>query len=166
MSSHSNPCFTLGFSFVYFVNERDARDAICYLDSTLFGHTKRRLYIEWEKRLTKTLFVINFDPADTRIRDIERHFEPFGNVLHVRIRRNFAFVQFDTQEHATKALKCTHMRSPVLRRCRPCPDYGRAHSPVYNDRYIGAYYMDRSPDYGRYPRRILSCSRSRSPVCR
>lgn len=65
---------------------------------------------------TKTLFVINFDPIDTRIRDIERHFEPYGKVLHVRIRRNFAFVQFETQEEATKALECTHMRfvHPVI----------------------------------------------------
>lgn len=61
-------------------------------------------------RPTKTLFVINFDPVQTRVRDIERHYEPYGKVLHVRIRRNFAFVQFGTQEEATKALECTHMR--------------------------------------------------------
>lgn len=62
------------------------------------------------QRPTKTLFVINFDPISTRVRDIERHFDPYGKVLHVRIRRNFAFVQFETQEDATKALECTHMR--------------------------------------------------------
>lgn len=62
------------------------------------------------QRPTKTLFVINFDPTCTRTRDIERHFEPYGNVLHVRIRRNFAFVQFENQEDATRALECTHMR--------------------------------------------------------
>ena len=61
-------------------------------------------------RPTKTLFVINFDPIRTRTRDIERHFEPYGKVLNVRIRRNFAFVQFETQEEATKALECTNMR--------------------------------------------------------
>lgn len=54
--------------------------------------------------------MINFDPIRTRVRDIEKHFEPYGNVLHVRIRRNFAFVQFETQEDATKALECTNMR--------------------------------------------------------
>ncbi|KAJ0807630.1 putative RNA recognition motif domain, nucleotide-binding alpha-beta plait domain superfamily [Helianthus annuus] len=63
---------------------------------------------------TKTLFIINFDPVHTRVRDIENHFEPYGNVLHVHIRRNFAFVQFETQE-ATKALECTHM-SKILDR--------------------------------------------------
>ena len=61
------------------------------------------------QRPTKTLFVINFDPINTRVEDIKRHFERYGEVLHVRIRRNFAFVQFETQEDATKALKCTHM---------------------------------------------------------
>lgn len=62
------------------------------------------------QRQTKTLFVINFDPYNTKVRDIERHFEPYGKILNVRIRRNFAFVQFETQEDATKALECTHMR--------------------------------------------------------
>lgn len=62
------------------------------------------------QRPTKTLFVINFDPIRTRVRDIEKHFEPYGKLHHVRIRRNFAFVQFETQEDATKALECTHMR--------------------------------------------------------
>lgn len=60
---------------------------------------------------TKTLFVINFDPINTRVRDIERHFEPYGRVMNVRIRRNFAFVQFETQEDATNALEHTNMRS-------------------------------------------------------
>jgi RNA recognition motif-containing protein len=62
------------------------------------------------QRPTKTLFMINFDANRTTARDIERHFEPYGKILHVRIRRNFAFVQFETQEDATKALKCTDMR--------------------------------------------------------
>ncbi|KAJ4951675.1 hypothetical protein NE237_028507 [Protea cynaroides] len=208
-----------GFAFVYFDDERDAEDAISRLDNTPFGHGRRRLSVEWARngergprhrdgsrsmanqKPTKTLFVINFDPERTRIRDIERHFEPYGKVLHVRIRRNFAFVQFETQEDATKALECTHMSkildrvvsveyalrddgeqgdrrdsprrggygrrgdspygrsiSPVHRRGRPSPDYGRARSPVY-DRYNGpANDRNRSPDYGRYS--------SRSPVRR
>ncbi|KAL3030793.1 hypothetical protein AAZX31_03G238100 [Glycine max] len=67
------------------------------------------------QRPTKTLFVINFDPIRTRVRDIERHFEPYGKVLNIRIRRNFSFVQFETQEDAIKALECTHM-SKILDR--------------------------------------------------
>ncbi|XAR62940.1 hypothetical protein NMG60_11022688 [Bertholletia excelsa] len=204
-----------GFAFVYFEVERDAEDAIRGLDNTPFGYDRRRLSVEWARgergrhrdgsrsnqRPTKTLFVINFDPIRTRVRDIERHFEPYGKVLHVRIRRNFAFVQFETQEDATKALECTHMSklldrvvsveyalrddgerddrydspprrgygghvdspyrrspSPLYRRGRPSPDYGRGRSPVY-DRYNGpSYDRRRSPEYGRY--------RSRSPVRR
>ncbi|KAJ6809897.1 serine/arginine-rich splicing factor RS31-like [Iris pallida] len=116
-----------GFAFVYFFDERDADDAIRGLDNIPFGYSKRRLSVEWSRqgdrgprhrdgsrsvansRPTKTLFVINFDPIRTRVRDIERHFEPYGKVLNVRIRRNFAFVQFETQEEATKAIECTNM---------------------------------------------------------
>jgi RNA recognition motif-containing protein len=67
---------------------------------------------------TRTLFVINFDPINTRVTDLERHFDPFGKISNVRIRKNFAFVQFETQEDATKALDATHLTyvplSPVL----------------------------------------------------
>lgn len=59
---------------------------------------------------TKTLFVINFDPIRTKEHDIEKHFEPYGKVINVRIRRNFSFVQFETQEDATKALEATQRR--------------------------------------------------------
>ncbi|XP_058084799.1 serine/arginine-rich splicing factor RS31-like [Magnolia sinica] len=178
-----------GFAFVYFDDERDAEDAIRGLDDTPFGYGKRRLSVEWSRqgdrgsrregsravantRPSKTLFVINFDPIHTRIRDIERHFEPFGKILHVRIRRNFAFVQFETQEEATKALECTHM-SKILDRVvsveyalrddgergdrRDSPrrggggygrrgdsPYGRSVSPVYRRGPTRP-----SPDYGR-----------------
>lgn len=59
---------------------------------------------------SKTLFVINFDPYSTRSRDIERHFDPYGKILNIRIRRNFGFIQFETQEDATRALDATNMR--------------------------------------------------------
>lgn len=61
-------------------------------------------------RPTKTLFVINFDPINTRIRDLERHFDKYGRVSNVRIKKNFAFVQFEVQEDATKALEGTNGR--------------------------------------------------------
>ncbi|KAK4339423.1 hypothetical protein RND71_040885 [Anisodus tanguticus] len=199
-----------GFAFVYFEDERDAADAIRSLDNMPFGYDKRRLSVEWakgergkpregskvaaSKRPTRTLFVINFDPIRTRVRDMERHFEPYGKILNVRIRRNFAFVQFENQEDATKALECTHMSeihdrvvsveyalrddgergdrydsprrdygrhgdstyrrspSPMYRRGRPSPDYGRPRSPAY-DKYNGpSYDRYRSPEYGRYRR--------------
>ncbi|XP_058086840.1 serine/arginine-rich splicing factor RS41-like isoform X2 [Magnolia sinica] len=108
-------------------DERDAEDAIRALDRKEFGRHGRRLRIEWSKQQdrgirrpggsrrssadlkpSKTLFVINFDPINTRTRDLERHFEPYGKVLSVRIRRNFAFIQYDSQEDATKALDATN----------------------------------------------------------
>ncbi|CAI0469957.1 unnamed protein product [Linum tenue] len=193
-----------GFAFVYFEDDRDAADAIRGLDNTPFGYDRRRLSVEWARgergrqkegskyqRPTKTLFVINFDPIRTRVEDIKKHFERYGEVLHVRIRRNFAFVQFETQEDATKALESTHLSkildrvvsveyalrdddspprrggssyrspSPAYRK-RPSPDYGRPASPVY-DRYNGPAYDRRgSPDYDR---RIRSpyYGRNRSP---
>lgn len=61
-------------------------------------------------RPSKTLFVINFDPYHTRTRDLERHFDPYGKILNIRVRRNFAFIQFETLEDATKALDATNMR--------------------------------------------------------
>jgi arginine/serine-rich splicing factor 4/5/6 len=56
------------------------------------------------------LFIINFDPVHTRTRDLERHFDPYGKISNLRIRRNFAFIQFETQEEATKALEATSLR--------------------------------------------------------
>lgn len=61
-------------------------------------------------RPSKTLFVINFDADNTRTRDLERHFEPYGKIVNVRIRRNFAFIQYEAQEDATRALDATNNR--------------------------------------------------------
>eukprot|EP00268_Persea_americana_P035252 TRINITY_DN347_c1_g1_i2.p1 TRINITY_DN347_c1_g1~~TRINITY_DN347_c1_g1_i2.p1 ORF type:complete len:159 (-),score=10.66 TRINITY_DN347_c1_g1_i2:303-779(-) len=109
-------------------------------------------------RPTKTLFVINFDPIHTRTRDIERHFEPYGKVLHVRVRRNFAFVQFETQEEATKALECTHM-SKILDRVVSV-EYALRDDSERSDRHD-------SPRRGGYGRRGDSpYGRSVSPVQR
>lgn len=45
---------------------------------------------------------------------MERHFEPYGKIVSVRIRRNFAFVQYESQDDATKALDATNMRYNLL----------------------------------------------------
>ena len=59
-------------------------------------------------RPSKALFVINFDAENTRTRDLERHFEPYGKIVNVRIRRNFVFVQYEEHEDATRALAVTN----------------------------------------------------------
>ncbi|KAG4132637.1 hypothetical protein ERO13_D08G045100v2 [Gossypium hirsutum] len=181
-----------GFAFVYFEDERDAEDAIRGLDNSAFGYDRRRLSVEWAKgergrhrdgsrsttnqRRTKTLFVINFDPIRTRERDILKHFEPYGKVLNVRIRRNFAFVQFATQEDASKALEATQ-RSKLLDRVVSVEyalrddderdgrydsprrggngrhgdsPYRRSPSPAYRRRPSPDYGRARSPVYDRY----------------
>jgi splicing factor, arginine/serine-rich 4/5/6 len=68
---------------------------------------------------TRTLFVINFDPIRTKVQDIEKHFEPYGKIANIRIRRNFAFVQYETQEEASAAVKNTDKRYSYLITCHP-----------------------------------------------
>ncbi|XP_057454865.1 serine/arginine-rich splicing factor RS31-like isoform X2 [Lotus japonicus] len=195
-----SPHLYSGFAFVYFEDERDGEEAIRALDNIPFGYDKRRLSVEWARgergrnrdppkanqRPTKTLFVINFDPIRTRVRDIEKHFEPYGKLHHVRIRRNFAFVQFETQEDATKALECTNM-SKILDRVvtveyalrddsergdhydspRRGGGYARSPSPAYRRRPSPDYGRPRSPVYDRYNgpdrRRSPDYGRPRSP---
>uniref|UniRef100_K7L0B2 RRM domain-containing protein n=1 Tax=Glycine max TaxID=3847 RepID=K7L0B2_SOYBN len=168
-------------------DERDAEYAIRRLDRTEFGRKGRRIRVEWTKqerdsrrsggdsrksssnsRPSKTLFVINFDPVHARTRDLERHFDSYGKILNIRIRRNFAFIQFESQEDATRALEATNLSkfmdrvitveyairddddrdrrngySPD-RRGHDSPDgrYGRGRSPSPYRRGRG------SPDYG------------------
>ncbi|KAL9385518.1 hypothetical protein Peur_022528 [Populus x canadensis] len=173
-----------GFAFVYMEDERDAEDAIRRLDRAEFGRKGRRLRVEWTKQEresrrpagsrrsstnmtpSKTLFVINFDPVHTRTRDLERHFDPHGKILSTRIRRNFAFVQYELQEDATKALEATDMsefmdrvmsveyaaRDDERRNCYSPERRDRDRSPDRNynrERSPSPYRRDRgSPDYG------------------
>lgn len=189
-----------GFAFVYMEDERDAEDAIRRLDHTEFGRKGRRLRVEWTKqergdrrtdiskrpvntKPTKTLFVINFDPVHTRTRDLERHFDLHGKILNIRIRRNFAFIQFESEEEATRALEATNMskfmdrvisveyairddderrngHSPERRGRDFSPDkggYGRGRSP-------SPYRRDRdSPDYGHGSKPNSRLESRRSP---
>ncbi|VAI42495.1 unnamed protein product [Triticum turgidum subsp. durum] len=139
-----------GFAFVYMEDERDAEDAIHRLDRTDFGRKGRRLRVEWTKedrsggrkgngkrspssvKPTKTLFVINFDPINTRTRDLEKHFDLYGKIANIRIRR-------DNRGRSA---------SPYGRgRERGSPDYGRGRergSPDY-----GKGGARDSPDYVR-----------------
>ncbi|KAK9863604.1 hypothetical protein WJX84_000557 [Apatococcus fuscideae] len=190
-----------GFAFVYMKDDRDAEDAIRALDRREFGYRRRRLRVEWAKgdgdvkrredlrrrqtKPTTTLFVVNFDVENTTERDLERHFEQFGKLTRVQIKRNYAFIQYDEVESATKAVDNCHLsrlagrtisveyvareadgrrieddsrsRSPLARRSRS-PSYGRerAYSPKRSPR--------RSPSPA--PRRNISPRRSRSPRSR
>ncbi|KAJ8626445.1 hypothetical protein MRB53_019752 [Persea americana] len=151
-----------GFAFVYMDDERDAEDAIRGLDRAEFGKHGRRLRVEWTKQ----------ERGIRRTRDLERHFDPYGKILNIRIRRNFAFIQYESQEDATKALDATNMSklmgrvisveyavrddddekrngySPDRRvrdRSPPRRSRGRSSSPY------GRAAERASPDYGRAP---------------
>ncbi|KAJ0749954.1 putative RNA recognition motif domain, nucleotide-binding alpha-beta plait domain superfamily [Helianthus annuus] len=184
-----------GFAFIYMEDERDADDAIRALDRYEFGRKGRRLRVEWTKqernvrqpassrksssnsRPSKTLFVINFDPYNTRTRDLERHFDSYGKVLNIRIRKNFGFIQFESQDDATNALEATN-QSKLMDRVitveyarddddrkngngsggrdrsprRRGDERGRSPSPYTRERGSPDYGRGRdrgSPDYGR-----------------
>ncbi len=40
-----------------------------------------------------TIFVVNFDVNRVRERDLERHFEYYGRISRIEIKRNYAFIQ-------------------------------------------------------------------------
>ncbi|KAJ8769796.1 hypothetical protein K2173_007656 [Erythroxylum novogranatense] len=131
-----------GFAFIYMEDDRDAEDAIRGLDRMEFGRKGRRLRVEWTKqergirrpagggsrrsannmRPSKTLFVINFDPHDTRTRDLERR-------------------SYDKRRSP----------SPY-RRERGSPDYGRGPSPYRRERASPDYGRHRRPNPNSYKR--------------
>jgi hypothetical protein len=49
MNACSQKKHTAGYAFVYFQDERDAEDAIRRLSNAEFGHTSRRLSVEWSR---------------------------------------------------------------------------------------------------------------------
>ncbi|XP_021748071.1 serine/arginine-rich splicing factor RS41-like isoform X2 [Chenopodium quinoa] len=163
-----------GFAFVYMEDEKDADDAIRRLDRAEFGRKGRRLRVEWTKqerdsrrpggggarkpaandKPSKTLFVINFDPIYTKSKDLERHFDQHGKIANIRIRRNFAFIQYETLEDATRALEATNMsklmdRVITVEYAIRDDDRSNGHSPDRRGR-------DLSPDRGSYRRRSPS----------
>jgi len=172
-----------GFAFVYMKDRRDAEDAIRRLDGREFGGKRRILRVEFAKAKTEsrrrastpsnTLFVVNFDSRTTRERDLEDHFEKYGHLLRVNIRRNYAFVQYETVEEATEALKQTDginfMGRPLtVEYCindekkarRSPPPYRRPSPPRFRNSPRG------SPVYRRYRSRSRSGTRSPSPFRR
>lgn len=73
------------------------------------GRVKRK---EDERRQSiapcDTLFVVNFNEGNTNEHDLRMLFEPYGELLRIDMRHNYAFVQFQTVEQATKAKESTN----------------------------------------------------------
>ncbi|KAL7454547.1 hypothetical protein ACHAWC_006169 [Mediolabrus comicus] len=73
------------------------------------GRVKRK---EDERRKkiipSETLFVVNFHEETTKREDLQMLFEPYGELIRIEMKRNYAFVQFRTVEEATRAKDATN----------------------------------------------------------
>ena len=149
------------------------------------GRVKRK---EDERRKkispSETLFVVNFHEETTKREDLQMLFEPYGRLVRIEMKRNYAFVQFETVEEASRAKDATNggkldqseitvefvarrMGEGGRRDRGRRDDYrGGYRGDRYDDRrdrgrrddYRGGYRGDRDRDYRRRSR-----SRSRSP---
>ena len=57
---------------------------------------------------SETLFVVNFHEETTKNEDLRMLFEPFGKLVRIDMKKNYAFVQFETIEQATRAKDATN----------------------------------------------------------
>lgn len=137
------------------------------------GRIKRK---EDERRKTiaprDTLFVVNFQEDTTRREDLEMLFRPYGDLVRIEMKKNYAFVQFKTIEQATKAKDATNggkldQSVITVEYVAREPRFGEParRRPRYHDRYDRrrespprSYYRRDSP-----PRYYRGRSRSRSP---
>ena len=73
------------------------------------GRVKRK---EDERRKkiipSETLFVVNFHEETTKREDLQMLFEPYGELVRIEMKRNYAFVQFRTVEEASRAKDATN----------------------------------------------------------
>lgn len=81
----------------------------------------------------ETLFVVNFSEETTKREDLDMLFSPFGPLVRIDMKRNYAFVQFTNIEDATKAKDATNG--------------GKLDQSVITVEYVAAKKRDR--DYGR-----------------
>ena len=131
----------------------------------------------------ETLFVVNYNVDRTRREDLEMLFKDYGRLVRVDMRRNYAFVQFESTEDAIKAKDATDggklddsvlsvefvvsKRRDDRRRSSPSRR-GRYDDYDHRSRRSGRRSRSRSYGRGRYrsrsrsPRRRRSRSRSRS----
>lgn len=126
---------------------------------------------------SETLFVVNFHEETTKREDLQMLFEPFGELVRIDLKRNYAFVQFRTIEEATRAKESTNggkldqsiltveyvarQRGEGGERRRDRDRGRRARPPPRREAGARDDYRRRSPPRDSYRRR--SRSRSRSP---
>lgn len=125
-----------------------------------------------------TLFVVNFHEETTKREDLKMLFEPFGELIRIDMKRNYAFVQFRTIEEATRAkeevnggkLDQSVLTVEYVARQRHHDDRRSRGGGRRGDRRDGRDYRDRDyrdrdyRDRGGYDRRSRrSPDRRRSP---
>ncbi|KAG1678048.1 hypothetical protein FOA52_000844 [Chlamydomonas sp. UWO 241] len=104
-----------GFAFVYMEDKRDGDDAIRALHTAEFGYKRRKLICEWAKQAeadrkkeskpNATIFCVNFDVQRVTERDLGNHFDYYGRIKRIEIKKNFAFIQYDDIKDAIRALE-------------------------------------------------------------
>ncbi len=57
---------------------------------------------------SETLFVVNFHEERTKREDLQMLFEPFGELVRIDMKKNYAFVQFRTIDEASRAREVTN----------------------------------------------------------
>ena len=57
---------------------------------------------------SETLFVVNFHEETTKREDLQMLFEPYGELVRIEMKRNYAFVQFSTVDEASRAKDATN----------------------------------------------------------
>jgi RNA recognition motif-containing protein len=73
------------------------------------GRIKRK-EDERRRKITpsETLFVVNFHEETTKREDLEMLFSPYGELVRIDMKRNYAFVQFRSTEQAQAAKDATN----------------------------------------------------------
>merc|ERR1719329_1764512 len=72
------------------------------------GRVKRKEDERRKKILpNETLFVVNFHEETTKREDLQMLFEPYGELVRIDMKRNYAFVQFRTIDEAKRAKETT-----------------------------------------------------------
>lgn len=56
---------------------------------------------------SETLFVVNFNEETTKREDLKMLFEPYGELVRIDMKRNYAFIQFSSIEEASRAKEVT-----------------------------------------------------------
>lgn len=99
-------------------------------------------------RPSETLFVVNFHEETTKKEDLEMLFQPYGELIRIDMKGNYAFVQFNTIDEAQRAKEATN--GGKLDRSVLTVEYVANQRGDRNRRSGGGDYRGGGRDRGRY----------------